>query len=49
MSPTYYVVHRAKFEADLEAARQAGDLTRMQSALAGLTNLRRCMYGQPAA
>jgi hypothetical protein len=43
MSPTYYVVHRAKFEADLETARQAGDLPRMQAALAGLTALNRAM------
>ncbi|WP_168212937.1 MULTISPECIES: hypothetical protein [unclassified Bradyrhizobium] len=48
MSPTYYVVHRAKFEADLEAARVAGDMPGMQAALAGLTNLCRAMYGQAA-
>jgi hypothetical protein len=50
MSPTYYVVHRAKFEAELETALQAGDLPRMQAALVGLTNLGRAIHGQqPAA
>ena len=49
MSPTYYVVHRARFEAELETARHAGDRPGMQVALTDLTNLRRYMYGQPAA
>jgi hypothetical protein len=49
MSPTYYVVHRAKLETELETARRAGDLPRMQVALAGLTGLNRAMYGHPAA
>jgi hypothetical protein len=48
MSATFYVVHRVKFEADLEAARVAGDLPRMQAALAGLISLNRPMYGQLA-
>ncbi len=45
MSPTYYVVRQAKLEAELETARKAGDVMRMQVALAGLTSLRRAMYG----
>jgi hypothetical protein len=48
MSPTYYVVHRAKLEAELETARLAGNLPRMQVALVDLTGLHRAMYGQPA-
>jgi hypothetical protein len=48
MSPTYHVVLRAKLEAELEAARLAGDMDRTQAALAGLTGLNRAMYGQAA-
>jgi hypothetical protein len=45
MSPTFYVVHFAKLEAELAAARPAGDVPRMQVAIAGLTGLIRSMYG----
>jgi hypothetical protein len=45
MSPTQYQVSRAKLDAELEAARKAGDVPRMQMSLAGLTALRRAMYG----
>jgi hypothetical protein len=45
MSPTQYVVQCAKLDAELEVARKAGDLPRMQRALAGLTALRMAMYG----
>jgi hypothetical protein len=48
MSPTYYVVHRVKFDAELEIARKAGDIAGMQRALAGLTALNRAMYGSPS-
>jgi hypothetical protein len=49
MSPTYfYVVHRAKFDAEVEIARKAGDITGMQRALAGLTALNRAMYDSPS-
>jgi hypothetical protein len=49
MSPTYYEVHRARLDQELEIARKAGDMPRMQAALAGLTSLNRAMYGQPAS
>jgi len=45
MSPTQYVVQCAKLDAELDSARTAGDLPWMQRALAGLTALRRAMYG----
>ena len=48
MSPTYYAVQTAKFDADLDAARHAGDIPRLQAALAGLTSLNRAMYGHAA-
>jgi hypothetical protein len=48
MSPTYCVVHRVKFDAELEIARKAGDIAGMQRALAGLTALNRAMYGSPS-
>lgn len=48
MSPTYYAVQRAKLEGELETARKANDFRRMQAALAGLTDLNRRAYGQPA-
>jgi hypothetical protein len=43
MSSTYYAVHSAKFDAELEKARIAGDLPRMQVALSGLDALRRAI------
>ena len=46
MSPTYYEVHCAHFNAELEAARKANDVQGMRRALAELTDLRRAMYGQ---
>jgi hypothetical protein len=45
MSPTRYVVTKARLNAELETARLAGDMPGMQRALAGLTSLRRAMYG----
>jgi hypothetical protein len=45
MSPTQFAVRQAKINAELETARKAGDMLRMQIALAGLTSLNRAMYG----
>jgi hypothetical protein len=45
MSPTYFAVHMAQLDEQLEAARLAGDLPRMQGLLAGRTSLLRAMYG----
>ena len=47
MSPTQFVVRCAELNRDLEAARRAGDLSRMRSILAEKTSLLRAMYGQP--
>ncbi|MCP3444106.1 hypothetical protein [Bradyrhizobium sp. CCGUVB14] len=38
-------VQRAKLLVECDAGRVAGDLSRMQAALQGLTNLYRAMYG----
>jgi len=45
MSPTCHAVKKARLNRDLEAARKAGDMPRMQAALSALTNLNRHMYG----
>jgi hypothetical protein len=45
MSPTRFAVRKAQLNAELETARLAGNIKRMQVALAGLTNLYRAMYG----
>jgi hypothetical protein len=47
MSPTQYEVSRAKLDEELESARKAGDVPRMQMSLAGLTALYSAMYGRP--
>ena len=48
MSPTQYELSRAKLDAELDAARKAGDVPRMQMSLAGLIALFKSMYGRPA-
>jgi hypothetical protein len=46
MSPTQYELSRAKLDAELEAARKAGDVPRMQMSLAALIALfNRCTAG----
>jgi hypothetical protein len=45
MSPTFYAVQTARLERDLEAARRAGDMPRMQETLRGKMSLMRAMHG----
>ncbi len=47
MSPTYFAVHMARLDQELEAARRAGDFPRMQELLGEQTSLLRSMYGHP--
>jgi hypothetical protein len=47
MSPTYFAVQMARVDAELEVARKAGDLPRMQRLLGEATSLLRSMYGVP--
>jgi len=47
MSQTLYEHSRAKLDAELEAARKAGDIPRMQMSIAGLIALFKSMYGRP--
>jgi hypothetical protein len=47
MSPTKFALRCAELNRDLEAARRAGDLTRVRSILAEKTSLLRAMYGRP--
>jgi len=47
MSPTQYELSRAKLDTELEAARKAGDVSRMQMSIAGLIALFKSMYGRP--
>ena len=47
MSPTQYELSRAKLDAELEAARKAGDIPRMQMSIAGLIALFKSMYAPP--
>ena len=49
MSPTYFAVHMARLDEQLEAARLAGDIRAMQPLLAEKTSLLRSMYGYPQA
>jgi len=45
MSSTQFAARRAKFNAELEVARRAGDVQQMRSSLANLTALYIAMYG----
>jgi hypothetical protein len=45
MSPTHFAVRMADLDEQLEAARKAGNLYRMQRLLGEMTTLRRAMYG----
>ena len=47
MSQTQYELSRAKLDAELEAARKAGDVSRMQMSIAGLMALFKSMYARP--
>jgi hypothetical protein len=47
MSPSKFVVRMAELDGLLEAARLAGDLSRMQLLLTEQTSLLRAMYGVP--
>jgi hypothetical protein len=47
MSPLQYDLSRAKLDVELEAARKAGDVPRMQMSIAGLIALFQSMYGRP--
>jgi hypothetical protein len=49
MSPTYFAVHMARLDEELEVARTAGDFQRMQGLLAEATSLLRSMFGQQPA
>jgi hypothetical protein len=49
MSPTYFVVQMARVDEELEVARKAGDLQRMQRLLAEATSLLKSMYGHTLA
>jgi hypothetical protein len=48
MSPTYYAVEMRRLDEELEAARRAGDLPRMQRLLGEQTGLMTAMYGKLA-
>jgi len=49
MSPTYYAVHMARMNSEIETARLAGDITRMQRLIGELQSLLEAMYGRPLA
>ena len=49
MSPTYYVVQMACLNSEIEAARLAGDLPRMQRLIGEQQSLLEAMYGRPLA
>jgi hypothetical protein len=48
MSPTFFAVPMARVDAEIEVARQTGDLDSLQRLLAEATSLVRAMYGRPA-
>jgi hypothetical protein len=49
MSPTYLEFHMARLDQELDAARQAVDLARIQSLVGEQTSLLRSMYGHRPA
>jgi hypothetical protein len=48
MSPTYYAVQMARLNREIETARLAGDLPRLQKLAGEQTLLMQRMYGRPA-
>jgi hypothetical protein len=49
MSPTYYAVQMARLNGEIETARLAGDITRMQRLIGEQQSLLEAMYGRPLA
>ena len=47
MSPTQFVVAKAKINQRCDAAGKAGNLAELQSCMAALTSLYRAYYGAP--
>ncbi|MEH2570241.1 hypothetical protein [Bradyrhizobium sp. AZCC 2289] len=48
MSPTYYAIQMARLDSEIEAARLAGDLPRLQELAGEQTLLMQRMYGRLA-
>ncbi len=49
MSPTYFAVQMARLDEELEAARKAGDIRRMQRLVGEQQSLLESVYGRPLA
>jgi hypothetical protein len=49
MSPTYYAVDMARLNSEIETARLADNITRMQRLVGEQQSLLEAMYGRPLA